>query len=159
MHTLNTNDDSRVLMQNDIALDEGSSSAGNYDYELKSRELKGDCLDADGKAYQYVSKNVRVDDDECSKTDTLEECKTICEGKPQLEKQVGFSHRFFRIFNDIFTSDECKSECYCYYDNSAASAGDFTPSGGQEGSGPVASGTGGSRTCYPNQVSPLSHAL
>ena len=154
VHTLNTNDDSRVLMQNDIALDEGSSSGGPYDYELKSRELKGDCLDADGKAYQYVSKNVQVDDDECSKTDTVEECKSICEGKAQIEQQVGFSYRFYRIENDIFTSDECKSECYCYYDNSAENG-----SGGQGGSGPVASGTGGKRRCYPNQVSPLSHAL
>ena len=115
LHSLDVNDDTRVLMQNDVAQDEGSSG-GSYNYELSSRALPGACLDSEGRYYieglrDEISKNKKNRDD----TDSLEECKEKCENDMDtyenlplnIDNQAGFYYRFKRIkqtFDDRFRS-------------------------------------------------------
>lgn len=177
LHTLNPNDVSRVLMQNDVAQVDGVSGDSAYDYDLTTAGFDGECLDKFSGRYSTIARTKFSfeggDQGLQGLTDTLETCISFC-GETEVENkdfQVGFTYVLFTGTVVIpFPIVSKQSECICHYDDAAEDLTDADDVSIVErgGSGSVAKGdgTGNSftrddgetitqtRKCYPSQVRP-----
>jgi len=137
-HTLDPNDDSRVLMQVDST---GAIAILDEPYDTTNPSFDGICLDSLEQQYSFVKSVALAQID-------LQACPEFCQDFNRLSDQVGFT----------FVENAGKGECFCWYDNGKlpTSLSELTEQIRESsGTGPVNSGddTSGTSTyfCYINK--------